>query len=230
MSPGWRRFFFEDPYPFDLDLVEARDDTGTQVRFVAGLAAAHSGIVDLGCGSGRHARRLSALGYDVIGVDAAPAGPAGPTDGYRRLQADLAAIPLPSASCSFLICLYSSAGYDGQLDIQLQEWARIAVPGASLLLDFASRGRRFKWASDQFPGGAGRMLSVRWCERRYQVNVSWHTGTLRLHSFNYVEPSFAVLHGALQSAGWKPAAVFGDYDGSELRSDSARLLVRACRL
>lgn len=51
------------------DLAEGGEDVDGEARFVAALLPPPARVLDAGCGTGRIAVRLSALGYDVVGCD-----------------------------------------------------------------------------------------------------------------------------------------------------------------
>jgi SAM-dependent methyltransferase len=75
-------------------------------------------VLDVACGTGEHARRLAALGFDVDGVDLDPAfvriaqqkHPAG-----RFFEADMSDFHIPTRYDAVL-CLFSSIGYLKTLD------------------------------------------------------------------------------------------------------------------
>ena len=61
-------------YQHRLDeLVRSGADLDGEALFVNGLHAPPARILDAGCGTGRVATKLTALGHDVVGVDADPA-------------------------------------------------------------------------------------------------------------------------------------------------------------
>src|SRR3954452_7763920 len=73
------------------------DDVHGEATFVAGLVDPPATVLDAGCGTGRVAVRLAALGYDVVGVDVdasmlAEAGAEAPDLDWRA--ADLATMDL----------------------------------------------------------------------------------------------------------------------------------------
>lgn len=55
------------------ELVDRGADIDGEARFVTGLRPPPARILDAGCGTGRIATKLTALGHDVVGVDADPA-------------------------------------------------------------------------------------------------------------------------------------------------------------
>lgn len=91
-------------------------------------------VVDVGCGEGRLARDLMALGYDVVGIDASPtliaaareADPEG-----RYVIADAAALPLPDASADAVTAFMALQDID-DIDAAVREIARVLVPGGRL--------------------------------------------------------------------------------------------------
>lgn len=57
------------------DRIWGTHDYDSDVKFLADLLKKHrcTSIVDVGCGTGNHALRLSRLGYEVVGIDISPA-------------------------------------------------------------------------------------------------------------------------------------------------------------
>src|SRR4051812_19554835 len=105
-------------------------------RFVELLPTPSGGpTLDLGCGEGRAGRDLRALGYaPVVGVDAAPtmAAAARASGHYDEvLEADAAALPLPSAAFALVVAFMSLHDVD-DLDGVLRETARVLAPGGRL--------------------------------------------------------------------------------------------------
>ncbi len=73
------------------------EDVHGEAAFVAALAPAGVAVLDAGCGTGRIGQRLSALGYDVVGVDVDPSMVAVAQERAPRVEwrvADLAALDL----------------------------------------------------------------------------------------------------------------------------------------
>ncbi len=65
------------------------------VQRFAGLIAPGGRVLDVACGSGRHARWLAAQGYAVTGVDRNADALQGLPDGIEAVQADLENAPWP---------------------------------------------------------------------------------------------------------------------------------------
>jgi len=98
------------------------------VRRFAGLIPAHGEVLDLACGSGRHARFLAGLGYAVEAVDRNPQALAA-LHGVSRVsprQADLEVDPWPFAGRSFAGIVVTNYLYRARLDELL---ACLANPG-----------------------------------------------------------------------------------------------------
>lgn len=86
--------------------------------------------VDVGCGEGRVARDLAALGHSIIGIEQSPtlvaaARAAAPTMDIRH--ADAAALPLEDASADLVIAFMTLQDMD-DLDGAVREVARVLAP------------------------------------------------------------------------------------------------------
>lgn len=113
---GWRRFFqsFADRYD-DEDFTQATD---VEVAFLADLLHLEAGtrVVDVGCGTGRHAVPIAALGAQVTGVDLSPAmleRAAARADAAAVaatwMQADARALPDDLTGFDVVLCLCEGA-------------------------------------------------------------------------------------------------------------------------
>jgi ubiquinone/menaquinone biosynthesis C-methylase UbiE len=95
---------------------------------------ASSRVLDVGCGNGWAVRRCIAMGAgDGVGVDIAAEMVALATPPGRYLQATADALPLPDTHVTHVLSV-EALYYTADPDAALQEWARVARPGARLLL------------------------------------------------------------------------------------------------
>ncbi|MFQ5426634.1 MAG: class I SAM-dependent methyltransferase [Gaiellales bacterium] len=92
--------------------------------------------LDLGCGEGRVARDLEALGYDVAAVDASPTMVEHARAASPRLEvvaAEAAAMPFADASFDLVVAFMSLMNVD-DLDAVVAETARVLVPAGLLCI------------------------------------------------------------------------------------------------
>jgi SAM-dependent methyltransferase len=93
-------------------------------------------ILDLGCGEGRLARDLAALGHDVVGVDLSPAMVAAAREAAPEMElhvADAAALPFEDGSFGLVVAFMSLQDVD-DLRGAIREAARVLAPGGRLCL------------------------------------------------------------------------------------------------
>lgn len=96
-------------------------------------------IADLGCGPGHVADYLLGRGARVIGLDLSPAmcAAARRTSPAPVGAADMAALPIRSASLAGIVCLYAVIHLDvGQRAAAYAEFARALRPGGHALIAF----------------------------------------------------------------------------------------------
>ncbi|HJQ74836.1 MAG TPA: class I SAM-dependent methyltransferase [Gaiellaceae bacterium] len=92
--------------------------------------------LDLGCGEGRLARDLAALGHDVAAVDGSPTMVAAARKAAPEMEiqiADAAALPFPDAAFGLVVAFMSLQDVD-DLAGAIGEAARVLVPGGRLCL------------------------------------------------------------------------------------------------
>lgn len=123
---------------------------GTLPTVVAAAAELRSAgaqrILDLGCGTGRHALYLAAEGFEVWGCDVSPsaleilgrrAGEAGVNIELR--QGDMRGSGLPDEHFDGIVCVWSTGhGTLRDLKASVQEMHRLLKPGGLLCVDFPS--------------------------------------------------------------------------------------------
>lgn len=92
--------------------------------------------LDLGCGEGRLARDLEAIGHDVVGVDLSAAMVAAAREAALEMElhvADAAALPFADASFGLVVAFMSLQDVD-DLRGAMSEAARVLAPGGTLCL------------------------------------------------------------------------------------------------
>lgn len=121
---------YDGPNP----LIEAEEPELRAV--VRSLGPAGGRALDAGCGTGRHAEFLAALGYDTIGVDATP----GMLDVARVRVPDvelregrLEALPVADESVDLAIAALAVC-HVPDLEPVLRELARVVRPGGSVVI------------------------------------------------------------------------------------------------
>lgn len=103
-------------------------------------------LLDIGCGAGRNAVPLAALGWRVTGTDSSQPmlRAAAAREGGHRLHlanAEMAALPVQSASIDFIVAhgIWNLARSGAELRAAVREAARVARPGAGLFVFTFSR-------------------------------------------------------------------------------------------
>jgi SAM-dependent methyltransferase len=133
------------------DLFYAAKDYEAEARFVHErlLQAAQGSarrVVDLACGTGRHAIALERLGHEVVGVDHSPSmievarRRAAREGAAARFEVgDLAALQVPRAPFDAATCLFDAIGYVGTNEALARTFAGIHAavrPGGLLVFEF----------------------------------------------------------------------------------------------
>jgi SAM-dependent methyltransferase len=74
-SPDWFREWFDSPYYHQLYFQHNEAEAAAFITRLLALLSPPPGsrLLDVACGRGRHARMLAAQGFDVTGIDLAPA-------------------------------------------------------------------------------------------------------------------------------------------------------------
>lgn len=149
------------------DLIYAQKPYAGEARFVHDLLGGRPGrLLDVACGSGRHAREFAALGWEVTGVDYSPDLLARAREaGIEVHEQDMRSLDVPGAPFDAVTCLFDSIGYpqdnDGivaALEGMGRHGRRVAVEflHAPALLASADPVRVRRW---ELPDG-GELLRV----------------------------------------------------------------------
>ena len=119
------------------------DQTEIEADFLAEVFAPAGGLVlDVGCGFGRHLKRLRKQKIDVVGIDRfRHLLDRHPKRGRRAVQGDMRALPFAGGAFSGLYCVFNTFGYFPHEDnlAMLAEWARVLSPGAPFVMQIPNR-------------------------------------------------------------------------------------------
>jgi SAM-dependent methyltransferase len=236
----WNRI---EPFLFTGDHeAEAEDEVAMLLKLAP---PAGPRVVDLCCGTGRHAVPLARRGYDVTGVDRtapylerarARAARAGVE--VEWLQQDVRRYRRPQAH-DLAVSMYTSLGYfqDDEDDLRVLENARESLAAGGLLaVEMVSR----EWIAENFAetiaddGPNGSVLF-----RRHRIVDDWrrihNRWTLveagRAEHFEFEQRIYSgpELAGLLRRAGFAEVSLYGGLDGSPYGRGAARLVAIARR-
>ncbi len=143
--------FYLDRHARLYDLFYASKPYREEATFVAGLLSAMGAppparLLELACGTGRHARELERLGFSVVATDNSPdmlacARRAAIETGsrVRFLEADMRTLDVGEENFDGAICLFDSIGYlqtNEAIVAALSAARRLLRPGGTLVLEF----------------------------------------------------------------------------------------------
>jgi SAM-dependent methyltransferase len=220
-------------------------------RFAAGPTAR---ILELACGTGRHALVLERLGHEVIGVDysesmlrvaGARAAGAGARATFRH--GDLRALDVPGAPFDAAVCLFDAIGYvatNEALDATFRGIHRHVRPGGLLVFEFwhaaamlrgydPVRVRRFRDGATEIVRISETTLDV---ERQlasvsYTVFEQGAGGVYASFRETQTNRYFLVQEMArwLESAGFEPLAWFDGFSSGRVTADTWHVVAVARR-
>jgi len=200
-------------------------------------------VLDLACGTGRHAVGMAKKGFRVTGVDfnpnyleiaAADAKAAGVE--ARWMPGDMRALPF-EREFDAIYSFFTSFGYysDDENDQVLAALARALRPGGCLLLDLVHRdwilthGQQRVW--NQREDGSLMMEEVSFDLRTSRVTsrltLVAAEGARVMKEFNLRTYTCAELTWLLARHGFAVESVWGGADGSEYSTESRRLVLLA---
>lgn len=185
MTPWYVRYFTPDYWDFTrYEYTAAR--TASEVDYLDAVLARAPGrrVLDLGCGTGRHAVALAGRGYRVTGVDVSESGLA------RAAASAGAAVDLhradllcdawePESPVDAVVCVQGFAwGTDADQLRLLRRIRRMLVPGGLLVLDMSNATPILaRFQADAEFGADG----VRWAMHRAYDPVTGHNvGEMRV--------------------------------------------------
>jgi SAM-dependent methyltransferase len=257
-APWWERFF-DDRYRLsDLDR-QSEPTTRDQVDCVLTTLGLSPGdrVLDLGCGTGRHAVLLAEHGLAVTGVDFNPdylelARERARAHGVRLdlVRADMRDLSaMPQGAFDAVISMYTSFGFfprsDGDQAV-LRQVRRTLAPGGALFLDVINRDWLLRsFAPSDFAQERDRFVIRDYDDRGGQVVLHEDAfdpldSTLRWTITRQTEPTGKVvadyrvysvheLLGLLGPAGLRCRQVLGDYHSAPFTVFAPRIICIAER-
>ena len=126
------------------DEIYATKPYAEEARFVHDLAGAPGGkLLDVACGTGRHARAFAELGYEVTATDLndelLDVGRAAAGDRVRFVQGDMTDLDVPGGPFELVTCLFDSIGYAQENDrvvAALRSLGRHAAEDGTIVVEF----------------------------------------------------------------------------------------------
>jgi SAM-dependent methyltransferase len=175
-NPDWPRQYFGPAYAALADRFtgDAAARTQRDIDTIQRIAADHlplwPRILDIPCGTGRHANALAREGFDVIGLDLQPAylHTARAEGAATYAAADMRTLPIATGSIDLVLNMWNSLGYfldTADEAATLAEFRRTLRPGGILLVQQdldAPAALEGRWVQHmKAPLGDGALLLVR---------------------------------------------------------------------
>jgi len=237
-SASWYRAAFGDLYPL---LYPHRDDASAAAEVADLLAhlvplSPGAGVLDVGCGTGRHAVAFARAGFGVQALDLSPAllerAAARPALAGRIVRADMRRLPFRQAF-DLVVSLFTSFGYfaeEAENAGAIREMARVLRPGGSLVLDHANR---LALEARMIPEDARRLDGLRCDQRRRivggrmrkDISLRWDDGR-RLDWAEDVRLYTArEMRALLRDAGLETTGLYAAFDGTPWSPAAPRMIV-----
>ena len=241
---SWYKHWFADE--LYMELYAHRDSA--EARQVVDLFVHHcrvptdgDPVLDLACGTGRHAFELARRGYRVLAADLSPTLLAAARRKTRKydahlqfLRADMRMLPFRQGRLAAVLQLFTAFGYferDDENAAVIRRTAAALRPGGWYMLDYLNAGhvrRTLHTRSEQTMGSSTVVQERRLTDTRVEKRITLlgerqtrvFTESVRLFTLD----DFRSMFGA---AGLTLEIVLGDYDGSPLAEDSPRCIMLA---
>ncbi|MCD9022760.1 class I SAM-dependent methyltransferase [Cohnella silvisoli] len=203
-------------------------------------------VLDIGCGTGRHAQALKALGYEVTGLDLsevllAEARQNDPDGCIVWVNGDMRQLPFGSESFEATVNFFTSFGYfdDFQDNVRvLQEMKRVLRPNGRYLIDYLNPAyikRCLVPVSERVDGPTGlRITEKRTIEDDFIVkkiivtppaDEKGNLGESRRYEERVRLIGFEQFEQMLAETGLVLDRAYGDYDGSAYAANSSKRLI-----
>jgi ubiquinone/menaquinone biosynthesis C-methylase UbiE len=242
IDPRWHESFFgEDWLRIALSFPDERADQQTEFIVTALGLEPGARVLDLACGHGRHSARLARRGFAVTGLDNSAqslvlARESAPEAEF--VEGDMRELPFEDGSFDAVINMFTAFGYFDHEEEDawvLHEVARILRPTGAFLIDMINPPGLFaRYRDDHWERLDDDTLFLQQHEydvlagraKTYWTLIFADGGRRELrHSVRtYTAPELVRLS---EAAGLQVVRSWGDFDGSELTRESARLILRA---
>jgi ubiquinone/menaquinone biosynthesis C-methylase UbiE len=205
-----------------------------------------SSVLDVGCGMGRHALALQALGYEVTGLDLSEIllSDARCADTGKKVSwvhADMRRLPFDSGTFQATVNWFTSFGYFadfGDNVLVLHEMNRVLKPDGKFLIDFLNPAylvRHLVPVTERIDEPTGlkiierRSIEGDFVVKKIEIEPVADCSGDRAASRNYEERVRLIgldpFKEMLLEVGLKLQRVYGDYDGSEYVADKSERLI-----
>ncbi|WP_373231421.1 class I SAM-dependent methyltransferase [Cohnella sp.] len=206
----------------------------------------NAAVLDIGCGTGRHAHALKSLGYRVTGLDLSEVllSEARQRDDEGHLvwiKGDMRKLPLENDSFDATVNLFTSFGYFDEFKDNIRvlaEIKRVLKPEGRFLIDFLNPTflkNTLVSASVRVDELTGLHISekrsiegefvVKRIEVKPQADQTGHTGPSRHYEERVRLISLEQFKAMLEQTGLVLDSVYGGYEGSAYTADSSKRLI-----
>jgi SAM-dependent methyltransferase len=198
-------------------------------------------LLDLACGYGRHANRLSALGHDVTGIDITQGFIEMAREDAKTMHVEVKYVVGDMRDIDFsrafdrVICMSGSLGYfsDGENFRVLENVSRALKNGGLFLLDLPNRDFFIKNFLPYVVEEKGNDLMIDLNRlnivegRLYDRRIMFRDGIMKEKPFFTRLYAPTEIRDLLERVDLKVLRFFGNYDSSPLQVNSRRMLVLA---
>jgi SAM-dependent methyltransferase len=246
MAKAWYHAFFDEDYLKYWGFALTSERTWREVDFVLQTLDLPPGkrILDLCCGQGRHAMEFARRGYQVVGLDLSET-----LLRYAQRQAKEQNLPMEFVHSDMrripfeeefdaIVNLFTAFGYleeDEEDEKVIKVVAKALKPVGKFLIDLPNHARLMRDFSPNYftesPDGSLMLVESSFDVLSGRTKTRWvfidedgkrneRTSIQRIYTFTE-------LHRMFKSAGLRVKQAFGDFDESEYKMDSKRMIVLA---
>lgn len=233
--------------------VPTQEETTKEADFVLNFAGITelSNIVDVCCGSGRHARVFASKGHQVVGVDTSRSAIlearnlSGNSDGLKFYRDDVAILNRTHPECCEMFdlatCMFSSIGYrENDLDI-LRGVNCLVKKDGLFLLDIPNKPYILSHFQAQsiLPNSSEIGTSPLFVDRKFdsetfRIHTTTSTDNHQLFEIDMKLYSLGEITALMGKAGFEPVRVASDFDGTpfdyQSEAENKRLLILAKKI